>query len=756
MKKTLKIFITVGLILTVTASSVFAFFYYSLEKEMNSKIEAKKFITPTEFYAYPKTYTLEMYIQPEEFKTKLISQNFRQRTIDQRLIHFDFFYGSKEECISFIETHKPELHESLTNVNGCFGIQFQDSKAPEFLFYDNENKIIGLYQGSQFTNLERLQLAPELIAEYIDNNPIKQKYVPISEIPVACMNAIIAIEDSQFLEHSGVSYTGILRAAIKNLTRGRAAQGGSTITQQTVKNYFLTSERTLKRKALEFILSILLEAKYTKDQILETYLNIIYMGQAGAFQVWGYGAASEYYFNKKLQSLDLSQCALLAAIVNNPKLYNPFSKPENALKRRNIVLEKMSQFKLITDEEKTLAQNESLPKLSVNLAAETAPYYIDAVKKQLNLLNIPIAGTKIYTGLDLELQDVAQKSVQQHLNYLENNNKIIIKNLEKKLRLEGLLISANSHTGIIHAAVGGRSFKMTQFNRVVDAHRQVGSIMKPLVYLTALNNTNSDGNSFTPLTLLKDEKTTYKYEGQKWTPENYDRKYLGEVPFYFALKNSLNAPTAAVGMQIGLDKILDTAKAFGITSKLDKVPALTLGAFELYPIEVLRIYMALSQMGRYIAPSFVIKVESQKNETLFEHQISYQQVYDPATVAVLVGIMKQTILDGTAKVISTSGFKYPAAGKTGTTSDYKDSWFAGFTPDITTVSWVGYDDNTITKLTGSTGAVPIWLSYMQYASGMHTIKDFNWPEDVVQSSAEPNFPGEPEKIDLIFKKGTEP
>lgn len=723
---------------------------------MNSKIEAKKFITPTEYYAYPKTFILDMYIKPDSILSNLLNHNFRQRNIQQRLVSYDFFTANSTECSGFINQIKPELITTLLNLEGCIGLQIKENENSQYLFYDKDFKVIGLYQGPQLDPLDKIQLQPDLIAEYIDNNPIKQRYTPIREIPVACMNAVIAIEDSQFLEHGGISYTGMLRALITNIIKRRAAQGASTLTQQTVKNYFLTSEKTLTRKAKELVLSFLLESKYSKDQILETYLNIIYMGQAGAFQVWGYGAASNYYFNKPLMTLDLSQCSLLAAIVNNPKIYNPFNKPENALKRRNIVLDKMFQLNMITDEEKNQAQKEALPTASAILAAETAPYYIDAVKKQMDLLKLPIVGSKIYTGLDLELQDKAQKSVQEHLNYLESNNKTIIKNLQKKLKLEGLLISANSNNGIIHAAVGGRNYKMTQFNRVADAHRQVGSIMKPLVYLTAFNTTDKEGHAYTPLTTLKDELTTYRYEGQKWTPENYEKKYLGEVPLYYALKNSMNAPTAYLGLQIGLDKIIDTATAFGVTSKLEKVPSLTLGAFELYPLEVLRIYLAFSQMGRYISPSYIVKVESQKHEVLYEHQVSFQQVYNPQAVAVLVGVMKQTILNGTAKLISSSGFSYTAAGKTGTTSDYKDSWFAGFTPDITTVTWVGYDDNTVSKLTGSSGAVPIWLSFMNYASSFYSKKDFSWPEDVVQTSAEPHFPGEPEKVDLIFKKGTEP
>lgn len=702
--------------------------YFSLEQEISSKLESKKFLIPTEFYAAPPTYYPHSLILASDIEKQLTRQNYRRREYDQRLLPGDYFLASPEQCSARLQQTLDEQQENCIGwVTHETSVANADSSI-QVVVIQKDHMVSKIYKGAPFQEATEAFGEAPLLAQYIGNEPLMQKTVSLGEVPTMCSNAIMAIEDAQFLEHGGVSVRGMGRALLKNITSGRKAQGGSTITQQLVKNYFLTSERTLKRKFNEFIMSILLESRFSKDQILETYLNIIYMGQNGAFQVRGYGAASRYYFNKELTDLDLSECSLLASIVNSPGLFNPFKRPVNAERRRHLVLEKMTSQGFITETQAQEADKKPLPSQPESLASETAPYYLDAVRKQLTAQGLNPDGLKIFTALDLEAQEVAQESLGGHLDRLEKDNKYIAGLKAKGNNLEGIVLVGNNKTGLVSVVVGGRNYRMTQFNRAIDGHRQVGSIMKPFVYLTALMNNNEAGEPFTPVSILHDEKFTHKYQGQSWSPDNYGKKYFGDVPMFYALKNSLNASTASLGLQVGLGNIVDVTHLAGATSELKAFPAMTLGAFEMYPREVLQTYMTLANLGSKQDISFVRKALNSDGQEVFVHTPHPEQVLDAAATSSLVGMMKQTILSGSARSITANGFYNPAAGKTGTTSDNRDAWFAGFTPYLTTVVWVGYDNNTPHKLTGSNGAVPVWTQFMKKFGTRFPAEDFPWPE----------------------------
>ena len=736
-----------------------AYAFFDLENEMTKKLESKKFLVPTEYYAAPTVYNARMLVSQASVVELLKKRNYRQREIDQRLLPGDFFSGDRTQCIARL---RADLNDQQT---GC--LIFVNSDVPneqadqqtQSLIFANDGSLSLVLKGT--TPTEEVSLEAPLLAQYIGTDPLMQTEVTLGQTPPQCLNAIISIEDNSFLDHGGVSYKGIFRALLKNVTSGRRAQGGSTITQQLVKNYFLTSEKKFKRKVQELIMSVMLESRFSKDQILETYINVIYMGQNGAFQVRGYGSAARYYFGKDLSQLDLPECALLAAVINSPGLYSPFKKPENATKRRNLVLDKMLELKFINESESQAARQAALPKITPALATETAPYYIDAVRKQLAALNIPLEGSKIYTALDLEAQNVAQESLQNHLNQLEKSNKTIKAIKEKGTPLEGMVLSGNPKTGLVSVVVGGRNFRMTQFNRAIDGHRQVGSIMKPFVFLTALENKNKEGVDYTPISLLNDEKFTTKYEGQSWSPENYGHKYYGTVPMFFALKNSLNAATASLGIEVGLDKIIETGRMLGIESDMKSLPSLTLGAFELYPKEVLRAYMAFSQMGQRVLISYVRRVTDLNGKELYAHNPAPIPSVEASSVASLVSMMKQTILSGSARSVPMNGFYHPAAGKTGTTNDYKDAWFGGFTPYVTTVVWIGYDKNITHGLSGSSGALPVWTQFMKKIATRYPPDDFSWPantevhhldENTLRSLGAMKDSFDPTSVDLVFKK----
>ncbi|HRO67159.1 MAG TPA: transglycosylase domain-containing protein, partial [Pseudobdellovibrionaceae bacterium] len=527
----LKIILSVFTIITTLLIISVAGAFFSLGKRMDDTLREKRFLQPTEYFAEGPVFLPRSLLDAQKVQARFEGLLYRQRQADQVLLPGDYFYGNREECEIRAGGPLPEL------AAGCFVFVRKDvgtDAVPQqisWIVYDGSGMILNLARGTPAREVPELRLEPLRFAQYLGTSPLMQERVPLGEIPPACLNAVIAIEDQKFLEHGGFSVTGILRAVLRNISEGRKAQGGSTITQQLVKNYFLTSEKSFIRKAREIIMSVMLETRFTKDEILETYLNEIYLGQNGSFRVHGYGSASRYYFNRPVSDLSIGDCALMAAIINNPGRYNPWRNPEAAAQRRDLVLSKMLELRMIAPDDGDQAKTAALPqKPGRSLAVETAPYFIDAVRKQMQANGWPLEGARIYTSMDLEAQQAAQEAVQGHLGRLETSNAYVKGRKTKGMTLEGMLLSGNPATGLIRAAVGGRSFRMTQFNRAVDSRRQVGSIMKPFVFLSALGRERQDGTVFTPISLLPDEKFTVRYEGQSWTPENYEKKYFGNVP----------------------------------------------------------------------------------------------------------------------------------------------------------------------------------------------------------------------------------
>lgn len=679
--------------------------FLDLEQEMITKLETKKFISPTEIYSAPAALVSGLSTSPQDAQNLLSKYQFRQRTDGQILLKKDFRILNSPQCSD----------EWSLSAFACIALKDEQNRDVLFVFKDSTT-LAQIYINNQ--KAESFDFPPRLIAQYLGAQPVLHESASMAEIPALCSNAVMAIEDQQFLEHSGVSFKGIFRALSRNLIEGRKAQGASTITQQLVKNYFLTAEKTYSRKAREIAMALMLETRFNKDQILETYLNIIYMGQSGAYQVKGFKSAARHYFDKDLSKLNLAECSLLAAIINSPGIYNPFKNPDKAIKRRQLVLAKMLELNLISQRQKEEAEKQALPKVLPTLAVETAPYYVEAVRKQISTLNLPWEGLKIYTGLNLEAQAQAQNALIKKLEQLEAENKTIKKNKEQGLTLQGSLLSVSSKTGLIEVAVGGRDFKKTQFNRATEAKRQIGSIMKPFVFLTAFEH------GFTPDSIVEDKTFTYKWQGQSWTPQNYDKKTRGPVSLTEALKLSLNIPTAKIGIESGLENVISTANFFGLESRMEQVPSLTLGAFEMSHLEVLRAYTGLSTIGEVPSLSFISKIYSQEDKVLWEPNKENKKYANPDAVLKVVKILEEATQTGTSAAIGKSGFIWKAAGKTGTTSDYKDAWFAGFTPEITTLVWMGYDNNTPHRLTGASGPVGVWLDYMNFKMKPFPVHDF--------------------------------
>lgn len=722
-----------------------------MDHSIQKRVQEKRFLSPTQYFSKAQKFYPGQIYSSEQLQQNFDQLNYRQREFGATISPGDFSLGEKSQCQPLITDNN--------NIFYCLFFRTTVRNQIYLLTFNEWNEILNIYQGDSLAPARFAEGEAKLFAQYLGDQPTSQKEVPLSEVPRYCLDAVLAIEDPQFLEHSGVSFRGILRAIATNLKQVRWSQGGSTITQQLVKNHFLTPEKTLIRKIKEIFISLILELRVSKDQILETYLNIIYLGQSGVFEVRGYGAASDFYFQKPLDRLNLPDCALLAAIVNSPGRYNPVRYPERTLERRTRVLEKMVEHQFISQDEFQESAEAPLPKKLNRYLADSASYYVDAVNKQLKINGIQDrSGLMIYTALDPTAQRIAENVVRSGIQKLEDNYPEIKRlKTEEKKNLQALLISSDPLSGEVTALVGGRNFASSPYNRAVESRRQVGSIFKPIVYLTALTRTEEP--TYTPLTLLNNSPFKYEWERQTWEPKNYDNKFSQPVPLFYALKESLNVPTARLGLDAGLKEVIEMAKALGIQSPLKEYPALSLGAFEVAPLEILETYNTLARFGMGRPLQILKMVQNKQGEVLFKAESEEEQRTNESETAVLVGMMKETLRTGTGQSSRWRGFDNFAAGKTGTTSDNKDAWFAGFTPEHSAVVWIGFDDGTSLGLTGASGALPLWTDYMKEVTQSHTNKDFDWPKDVeekVMSVSELLDLGVPEdkaiETRLIFKK----
>lgn len=741
------------LTLAIIGGSIWA---VRLQDQISTRLKNGWFAPPIEYYAPSQSFAVNQRFTITELRENLLQHGYLERRPDQRRLPGDFAVLDTETCTQQFMDLYPEIGDTC--------VVLSRKKAP-FGFVEEEMVLLikpdGLLQRTRPEHA-RVELEPKMFAQFFGDQLILRDILPLGAIPLACLQAVTAIEDSDFLEHKGVSLTGTIRAVARNILKGRFAEGGSTITQQLVKNAFLTHQKTLRRKLNEQVMALLLEQQFDKDQILQSYLNEIYMGQSGAFEIRGFGAASRQYFNKSVDALDLADCALLAALINSPGRYSPFLHPEAAAKRRALVLERMEHLKMISAQEQIEAVRTPLPTAApARQPLEPAPYVVRELNRML--ADIPHdQGLRVLTSIDLEAQTVAQRTLRENIDRLESTRADLKAWKDKGRMLEGALVSVDIKTGRLLAMVGGRDYKKTQLNRIYESRRQVGSTMKPFVYLTAFEHPGDHKEPYSPLTSIEDQPFSHRYEGQVWTPNNYDHKYHGRMPLYYALKESLNIPTVKLGLDVGLENVVEVARRAGIESPLKALPSLTLGAFELKPIELAEAYLSLARLGMHQEPTLLTRAEDLDGNELIDNTApSEERVFAAGDVALLVGMLRNTMISGTARASTALGFHGIAAGKTGTTSDLKDSWFVGFTPQVLTLVWVGYDDNTPTGMTGANSAMPIWVKFMTEAFPLAGQTDFVWPDDVKIEHLDAeklkamfsDFPAtEASGVDLILRK----
>ncbi len=613
--------------------------------------------------------------------------------------------------------------------------------------------------------IQAIETEPETITRFYAQAWEERRVVKLYEVPSLLVKAVLAAEDHRFFEHRGVDVWRILGAGWANILGGRIVQGGSTLTQQLIKNFFLSQERTLKRKLVEVCLAFIIENHYSKLQILENYLNEIYLGQRGAKSILGIWEASRFYFGKAPRDLTLGEAALIAGMIKAPNRYAPNRHSERAILRRNHILQRMVTLGTITEEEADAAQHEEAGPRELPPEKNKAPYFVDFIRKELDA-NYPAgtltkAGLNIFTVLDMRLQQIARAVIQTGLTELEDKHPRL-KRESPKERLQACLVAIQPQTGHILALVGGRDYQASQFNRTVQARRQLGSIFKPVVFLTALEQERQqqDGR-FLPTSLVNDAPFSWFYEDKEWSPRNYKNRYRDMVSLRQALEKSSNAVAARIAQEVGIEPARQMAARLGFTSPLPAYPSLSLGAAEVTPVEVAFAYGTLANQGIATRPETIQWITSRTGEIIEQHQMTVEQRIHPNDAYMLTHLLAGVMQRGTGAGARRMGFVRPAAGKTGTTNDYGDAWFAGYTPDLLAVVWVGFDRRASLNLSGAQAALPMWTAFMKRATAGRPIADFSSPPGVAlvavdqQNGLRAN-PHCPQVIQEAFPKGQEP
>ena len=602
-------------------------------------------------------------------------------------------------------------------------------------------------QGNILTRIENLadksekfdlELEPEVVTGLYHDTWKERRVVKLPEVPPLLIKSILAIEDERFFSHMGVDLVGILRAMLVNLRHLSLQQGGSTLTQQLMKNFLLSDERTLDRKVREAVMALIAERKYSKEVILENYLNEIYLGQRGSQGVFGVWEAAQFYYSKPLAELTVGETALLAGLIRAPNRLSPYRNAEAATKRRNVVLAKLLDDKIITQKQYDAAHQEKLPQRALVKVTNEAPFYVDYIRRELDQ-NYPKDvlekdGLRIFTGLDLRMQKIAEKALVEGLAKLEASHPALKKKKNSEEVLEGAIVVIRPQTGEIKAMVGGRNYQKSQFNRIFQAKRQAGSVFKPFVFLAAFMHGGQSGTPYSGDTVINDSQFTWSYDGsQSWQPHNYNNEYFGAVTVRRALESSLNSATARVAQDVGIRRVRDMARRLGIDSALPAVPSLSLGSAEVTPLEVAVAFSTLANGGVRARSVAVKHVMDQNTKILEKRDVKLEQVLSPGLAYAMNQLLKGVMDRGTGASARRWGFTRPAAGKTGTTNDYKDAWFVGYTPELLAVVWVGYDGPAKIGLSGAEAALPIWTEFMKAATASMPATDF-----VVPARGEPD------------------
>jgi penicillin-binding protein 1B len=626
------------------------------------------------------------------------------------------------------------------------------SKAVEPTWIDRVELVAGK------RTIDRLRLDAPLITALVTSAREKRRDVPLAAIPPHMLQAVLAIEDRRFYDHPGIDPIGIASAAIDNVFgRGKYLRSGSTVTQQLVKNTFLTPEQTLKRKLSEWFMSVALERRLSKDQILTLYLNDVSVGQRGSFAIHGVPEAARLFFSKDVTNLSLSEAATIAGVIQSPSRLSPFNNPERAKDRRNVVLRAMADAEFISSDAAERASREPLRMAARALDAE-APYFVDYIGQELqDKYSAATGAIDVYTTVDLHMQRLAHDAVRSGLARVDE---MLAK--RKKRHAQAALIAVDPRTGEVLALVGGRTYNQSQYNRAISARRQPGSVFKPFVYLSAFERAAADGRTdVTPATVVLDEPTTWEFNQQTWKPGNYDGEYEGAITLRRALALSRNIATIKVAESTGYDEVAALWRRVDAGSPPRPYPSIALGVFEATPFEIATAFTLFPNGGTIQPLRAISRIVSSEGKEIAVKKAGSRKIARPDTTFLVTNMMRSVINEGTGAGARAAGFTADAAGKSGTTNDLRDAWFVGFTPELLTVVWVGLDDNQPLGLSGTQAALPIWTTFMMRALGGRSNLPFEAPDgiafvDIDRDTGKVAAPGCPRIFRESFLAGTAP
>lgn len=716
----LKIFLGLFLILGIALAAFLVRYYYIFNGNIELKLGKRQTVAETRIYAAPSILhpgkpgslaELEALLRRlgyEEVRTASDAAYFKILGTNRMLVHND---GS----VPSDPGRKAEI--------ACDG-----------------TSIVSITDAAEQRALESFTLKPAMLSNAINSNREKRRLVAYEHIPQVLINAVLAAEDRRFFSHSGIDPIRILKALIVDIREGEAAQGASTLTQQFVKNYFLTPERTWRRKFADAYMSILLEKRLTKAQIFELYCNEVYLGQIGSFSIVGFGEAASTFFHKNIKDVTLAEAATLAGIITAPNRYTPLRYPERAMARRDLVLDSMAGYKMISPAERDAAKSQPMRiRPSSMLNYSDAPYFVDYVQDRMveKFGDAALASSRfrVYTTLNTDLQQAAFEAIRSGLRELDA---LIAQRNDPGIPgpVQASLIAVDPKNGHILAMIGGRNYGTSQFNRITQSKRQPGSIFKPFVYAAALETAEYSPTPLTAVSMLLDQPAQFTFGDQDYAPKNFKEEYHGQVTMRQAITRSMNVATIKLAEKVGYGKVTALARRLGLNEHIKPYPAMALGSFEITPLEMVRAYTAFANQGLLAELTPVLEVRDGDGNSAWMSRQEPKQALTPQIAYMITSLLQSVINHGTGHGARARGFNLPAAGKTGTS---RDGWFAGYTPDLLCIVWVGFDDNSELNLSGSQSALPIWTEFMKKAARIKPLsgREFEIPEGILERVIDP-------------------
>lgn len=723
--------------------------------QLDSRIEQLHRARGTRFYALPQNLRVHQIFSQKELVVWLQDQGYRARAVADSLLPGEFSWKAKGENAEMRLVRNEFRESGLLLEQARFEVKLTRK--------DRKWQVTSIINLDRQQGVEFITNPPKKMASFVAGRLRTQDSVSLSEIPVSLRLAVIAIEDAYFLEHPGMSLRGTLRALWNDLRKGGFVEGGSTITQQLMKNLFFSKEKEISRKIKEAIFAFITESRHSKETILEAYLNEVYLGQAGPREIHGVSEGTRHYFRRSVSELELHQSALLAAIIQAPNTYDPQKRPDRALKRRNIVLKQMLNNEFILEGEYEEAIKRPLGVTPVDRTLNDADYFTDLAMEQLPtdvFTQIDTQTMTVYTPLDPYLQLEASRLVRANIQRLIDSVPSIKAQEAKGIYLQSALLALNAKDCSILALQGGRSYKQTQFNRVMQGKRQAGSLFKPFVVIPALSK--MDEPFITPSSVLEDAPFEWKYDGQIWSPRNFDNLFRGPVTVRQTLEHSLNVPTARLASMVGVESIVSTLEKAGIQSPIPKVPSVSLGSADVTPMEMAVAYLTLANLGQFCKPRAILRIYDEGGELVYQSLPEFEERLPSLPTFQTVNMLKGVFTSGTAKWVSSLGLPLDNfAGKTGTTNENRDAWFVGFSPEFLVLVWVGFDEEEKVGLTGAAAALPLWINFIRASLPFLSTNDFIPPEDATEVIVDPASGGIatsrcPMRVKEYFSPGTEP